>query len=151
MRPEKQHRGVKKRPVNYCDPQVFFSAERSALSWNRTAITLMAFGFTIERFGFFMQLQQHAGNSPMPKETTTMSYWVGLVFILLGVLFSSLAAWQFRSIVNTMDTSELPRGYQIHMPFFVNLIVAIIAAAMAFFLLGTFVQDITNGASSPPA
>ncbi len=151
MRPEKQHRGVKKRPVNYCDPQVFFSAERSALSWNRAAITLMAFGFTIERFGFFMQLQQHAGNSPMPKETTTMSYWVGLVFILLGVLFSSLAAWQFRSIVNTMDTSELPRGYQIHMPFFVNLIVAIIAAAMAFFLLGTFVHDITNGTSSPPA
>ncbi|MDF3025561.1 MAG: hypothetical protein K0R10_2922 [Alphaproteobacteria bacterium] len=134
-----------------CDPQVFFSAERSALSWNRTAITLMAFGFTIERFGFFMQLQQHAENSPMPKETTTMSYWVGLVFILLGVLFSSLAAWQFRDIVKTMDTSELPRGYHTHMPFFVNLIVAIIAAAMAFFLLGTLVHDLTNGTNPAPA
>jgi putative membrane protein len=38
------------------DPRVLFSAERTLLAWNRTSISLMAFGFLVERFGLFLQL-----------------------------------------------------------------------------------------------
>jgi uncharacterized membrane protein YidH (DUF202 family) len=38
------------------DPRVFFAAERTLLAWTRTGITLMAFGFVIERFGLFLHM-----------------------------------------------------------------------------------------------
>ncbi|WP_229635499.1 YidH family protein [Pseudomonas syringae] len=33
------------------DPRVFFAAERTFLAWNRTSLSLMAFGFVVERSG----------------------------------------------------------------------------------------------------
>ena len=44
------------------DPRVFFTAERTLLAWTRTSLTLMAFGFVVERFGLFIQmlLPQHS-------------------------------------------------------------------------------------------
>jgi uncharacterized membrane protein YidH (DUF202 family) len=38
------------------DPRVLFATERTLLAWNRTSISIMAFGFVIERFGLFLQL-----------------------------------------------------------------------------------------------
>ena len=38
------------------DPRVLFAAERTLLAWNRTSISIMAFGFVIERFGLFLQI-----------------------------------------------------------------------------------------------
>lgn len=38
------------------DPRVFFAAERTLLAWNRTSLTLMAFGFVVERFGLFLHM-----------------------------------------------------------------------------------------------
>jgi len=38
------------------DPRVFFAAERTLMAWNRTGLTLMAFGFVLERFGLFLHV-----------------------------------------------------------------------------------------------
>lgn len=46
------------------DPRVFFAAERTLMAWNRTGLTLMAFGFVLERFGLFLHmLRQDAGGA----------------------------------------------------------------------------------------
>ncbi|MFO7542931.1 MAG: DUF202 domain-containing protein [Thiobacillus sp.] len=38
------------------DPRVYFAAERTLLAWNRTGLSLMAFGFVVERFGLFVHM-----------------------------------------------------------------------------------------------
>ncbi|WP_367256538.1 DUF202 domain-containing protein [Pseudomonas sp. stari2] len=35
---------------------MFFAAERTLLAWNRTSLSLMAFGFVIERSGLLLQM-----------------------------------------------------------------------------------------------
>jgi len=43
------------------DPRVLFAAERTLMAWNRTSISMMAFGFVIERFGIFLEIVGHKG------------------------------------------------------------------------------------------
>jgi putative membrane protein len=42
------------------DPRVFFAAERTLMAWNRTGLTLMAFGFVLERFGLLLHMLRRA-------------------------------------------------------------------------------------------
>jgi len=49
------------------DPRVFFAAERTLLAWNRTSLTLMAFGFMIERFGLFIHIMNKVSNFNMMR------------------------------------------------------------------------------------
>lgn len=37
--------------IGQTDPRVLFAAERTLFVWTRTGISLMAFGFVVERFG----------------------------------------------------------------------------------------------------
>ena len=43
------------------DPRVFFAAERTLLAWTRTSITVMVFGFVVERFGLLAQMMLPKG------------------------------------------------------------------------------------------
>ena len=62
------------------DPRVLFAAERTLLAWNRSSLTLMAFGFVIERFGLLLHTLLKNGRTLEHG----LSFWVGLAFILLG-------------------------------------------------------------------
>ena len=57
------------------DPRVFFAAERTLLAWNRTSLTLMAFGFVIEHFGLFVYMLFSEKIEPLQKN---FSFWIGL-------------------------------------------------------------------------
>jgi putative membrane protein len=62
------------------DPRVCSPPSATLLAWNRTSISLMAFGFLIERFGLFLQI--------MGREVKLfqrhISFVVGIAFILLA-------------------------------------------------------------------
>ena len=79
------------------DPRVFFAAERTLLAWNRTSLTLMAFGFMIERFGLFVHMLLPQKGEMLQRG---FSFWVGLAFIVLGAFSAATAIAQYLSLIH---------------------------------------------------
>jgi putative membrane protein len=85
------------------------SVERTMMSWVRTAVALIGFGFTIvqffERFNAFEGVA--AAGRPMA------SRYVGLVLIGMGIIVLLVSGWQFRSFLRYMwsDEYEAIRGW----------------------------------------
>jgi putative membrane protein len=49
------------------NPRVSFAAERTLLAWNRTSLSMMAFGFVIERFGLFVSILMLKHDMPLQR------------------------------------------------------------------------------------
>jgi putative membrane protein len=113
------------------DPRVLFAAERTLLAWNRTSLTLMAFGFVIERFGLFLHLVSPQDGDLMQRG---VSYWVGLAFIGLGALVSVTGIIQYRRVLRTLKPVEIPTGYAVNLGVLANLAVAVLGGALTIYL-----------------
>jgi putative membrane protein len=113
------------------DPRVLFAAERTLLAWNRTSLTLMAFGFVIERFGLFLHLVSPQDGELMQRG---VSYWVGLAFIGLGALVSVTGIIQYRRVLRTLKPIEIPTGYAVNLGVLANLAVAVLGGALTIYL-----------------
>ncbi|QKT04287.1 DUF202 domain-containing protein [Ectothiorhodospiraceae bacterium 2226] len=111
------------------DPRVFFAAERTLLAWNRTGLTLMAFGFVVERIGLFEELLR--GESA----ARTLAFWAGLGFIGLGIAVNVLAVVQFLQVRRTLRPPEIPRGYWTYTGVAVNLGVGLLGVALVVYLV----------------
>ena len=113
------------------DPRVFFAAERTLLAWNRTSLTLMAFGFMIERFGLFVHMLLPQKGEMLQRG---FSFWIGLAFILLGAFAAGAAIVQYRAVLRTLKPIEIPTGYRVNIGVFVNLIVTLLSLGLAIYL-----------------
>jgi putative membrane protein len=114
------------------DPRVFFAAERTALAWNRTALTLMAFGFAIERFGLFMHMLVDRGTD---VKNMNLSFGVGVTFVLMGGIFSFFAARQYKTLLKSLKPAEIPPHYNPQPAFIINAMVAALAAVLIILLI----------------
>lgn len=86
------------------DTQVFLAAERTFLSWIRTGLTLMGFGFVVARFSLFLrELEAMRTGAPIP--TGGVSLWMGLLLVLAGVVLNLLATGHYLRML-----SDLRRG-----------------------------------------
>ena len=93
------------------DPRVLFAAERTLLAWNRTSISLMAFGFVVERFGLFIQI---AGRDEIKLFQRHFSFFVGMSFVLLAAFMAIYSVWQHKRILKMMRPAEIPTGYNLN-------------------------------------
>ena len=115
------------------DPRVYFAAERTALAWNRTALTLMAFGFAVERFGLYMQMMLEKHEEPARGGP----FWFGVIFIAMGCIFSAAAAKQYRGILTSLRPIEIPAQANPHLALALNLMIAALSAALIVYLFCT--------------
>lgn len=118
-------------PAETRDPRVLFAAERTLLAWNRTGISLMAFGFVIERFGLFLRMLGVAGGNPASHPFSAV---VGTAFILLGTGVCFYSAWQFRRLLPTLG-QDRPPGYRAGFGIAVNLLVGVLGLCMSAYVL----------------
>jgi putative membrane protein len=112
------------------DPRVFFAAERTLLAWNRTSLSLMAFGFVIERFGLFVSVLMPQHNMPLQRG---ISFWTGLIFVLLGVFVAIFSTLQYRKVLSTLKPIEIPEGYRTDPGVITNLVVAALGVVLIIY------------------
>jgi putative membrane protein len=72
------------------------------MSWVRTAVALIAFGFTIVQF--FEHLHSTAGIAPALQPQAPR--YLGLALIAAGVLALLISTWQYRSVVRYLLSKE---------------------------------------------
>ena len=68
------------------------SVERTMMSWQRTAVALIGFGFAIVQY--FNHLQQIPGTRP--AYLPTAPEYLGLALISCGILALVISIWQYR-------------------------------------------------------
>jgi len=108
------------------DPRVLFAAERTLLAWSRTAAGLMALGFLIDRASLVVQGAATARGGAL---------WIGLGFVLLGVVLSGLSALQYRRALASLRPVEIPPGYWVNLSVLMSAMVALLGLALAAYLL----------------
>lgn len=114
------------------DPRVFFAAERTLMAWSRTALTLMAFGFVLERFGLFLAIMRHTPHSAERDG----SFWLGLAFIGLAVGLLAYSVLQYRRVLKTLRPIEIPQRYSTWSGVVMNLALAGLGVGLMFYLSG---------------
>jgi putative membrane protein len=117
------------------DPRVLFAAERTLLAWNRTSISLMAFGFLIERFGLFLEI---VGREEIKVFQRHISFIVGLAFILLASFIAFTSIQQHRRVLKTLKPTEVPAGYNLHLGLVTNVFVGILGILLCVYLSRQF-------------
>ena len=90
----------------------------------------MAFGFVIERFGLFLHMLVQSGEDALGRG---ISFWVGLIFILMGVIVSLLATKQYARVVKTLKPVEIPAHYWTRLGTVTNIAIAILGMALIIY------------------
>ena len=113
------------------DPRVLFAAERTLLAWNRTSISLMAFGFVVERFGLFLEI---VGREEVKLFERHMSFYVGISFILLAAAVAFYSLVQHRRVLGSIALSDVPEGYNLRAGMLVNALIGCLGVSLAIYL-----------------
>jgi putative membrane protein len=111
---------------NLEDPRVLFAAERTLMAWGRTAAGLMAFGFLVDRSSAFL---------PGAPTRPNFAFWIGLAFVVLGVLLAALSIVQYRRSVATLRPVEIPPGYWVNLSVYASAIIGLLGVALALYLV----------------
>jgi len=117
------------------DPRVLFAAERTLLAWNRTSVSLMAFGFVVERFGLFLQI---IGREEIKVFQRHISFFVGESFVILAALMALYSVWQHRRLLRSVRAADIPEGYNRYAGELVNAVVGGLGLALSAYIARGF-------------
>ena len=81
-------------PIELSRRLVYFAAERTLTSWVRTALSLIALGFVIDRFGLVLEML-HASAAAAGTGSRALSTWAGSLLIGLGAVMALAAGIRY--------------------------------------------------------
>ncbi len=119
------------------DPRVYLAAERTFLSWVRTSVALMGFGFLIARFAFLLrELSLAEGVTPKPPHThPSISPWLGFGMVVLGVIVLATASSRHCAYVRALREGVANPSLGLGTSLAIAAILALVGMAMAIQIL----------------
>lgn len=97
------------KPGRVGDPRVHMANERTFLSWVRTSIGIMAFGFVVEKFTLFLKqisyVMERTG-LPNPSPSVTPPRYTaifGIFLVGLGALMGLLAFVRYKKVEREIE------------------------------------------------
>ncbi len=114
------------------------SLERTMMSWVRTAIALIGFGFTIVQF--FERFAQFPGAEPAARPLA--AFYFGLLLIGAGVVALVVSGWQYRAVIRYLRQGDFEviagtGGGPTHTPVYAITIIMIFIGVFAFLAVVT--------------
>ncbi len=104
--------------------------ERTFLAWIRTAISVIAFGFVVERFGLLLRQLGLKGN--LVGGTIPYSKLLGIIITLLGIVLLVIALINFVQIRRSIDDENYHPG--LAFAIILTAVAALIGVLLAVYL-----------------
>lgn len=118
------------------DPMTEMAAERTMLAWIRTGLALMGFGFVVAKFGLFLRkLSELRGLHIQVPKNQSMSLWIGVALVLLGVAVNVTAAIRFARLIRRLGRGLPPVAARWKAAVIVAVVMAGIGVAIAAYLV----------------
>ncbi|AUW95351.1 MAG: DUF202 domain-containing protein [Sulfobacillus thermotolerans] len=108
------------------DPREILANERTFLSWLRTGISLMAFGFVVSKFDLFLQITAHR-----PVQNGAL----GMGLVAGGVIIMAVATWQYHRNYIRIQRGETLTDMKFSL--LTGFILVAVGIAVFVYLLGT--------------
>ena len=117
------------------DPRVFFAAERTPLSWVRSGLTVMAFGFVVARFSLFL------GFLPISNPSADVTHhfnWIsstlGIALVVLGAAVILGALFNHRLYIRALPSEDIPHLVVPWLTSFLSVALAFVGFLLAAYL-----------------
>jgi putative membrane protein len=102
MNEERQEQDTGKARVG--DRRVHMANERTFLAWIRTSISIMAFGFVVEKFSLFVkQFSFYLGKEAAPPPAPGYTSIFGIILIVMGALMGVLAFFRYKVVQRQIE------------------------------------------------
>jgi putative membrane protein len=108
--------------------------ERTYLAWLRTGISIIAFGFVLERFSLFLQTVSESFGGKSPVEISHGGREAGLAMVLAGLVALVVATWRFASTERKISSSTTV-PYDGRTVLFMGGLVIVLALAIVYFVV----------------
>lgn|SRR5690606_30665808 len=109
------------------DPRLSQANERTLLSWIRTGLALMAFGFVVERLAVWL------GADPS-EESHVATVVIGAAIVALGALCQILGAIRYLTVRRAL-LEERPPPTAYKGPVVIALLTSVVGVALMLYLL----------------
>jgi uncharacterized membrane protein YidH (DUF202 family) len=117
------------RPARVRNRRVHMANERTFLAWIRTSISIMAFGFVVEKFSLFVkQMAYYLGKETVPPPQGYSSM-IGIILVGLGMVMSVLAFIRYKKVERQIDDDSYQPSA------ILSVLLAISIIAVGFFLV----------------
>lgn len=106
--------------------------ERTFLAWIRTAITIIALGFVVAKFGILLR---EVGGTHVHPSTARAGAIVGVILVFAGIVVVVLAVLRFQQTKRNIENSTL--DFSPALDIALALILGAISVALAAYMIAT--------------